>query len=243
MVANNVLAHAPATRDFVGGFVELLAPEGVATFEFPHLLNLIEQVQFDTIYHEHFFYLSFLTAERMMAAAGLRVFDVEELSTHGGSLRLFVCHAAARHRETARPAAMRERERAHAFDRLKGYEGFAGRVEDTKRRFLDYLADSRAAGRKIAAYGAAAKGNTFLNVCGVAYPQIEAVFDRSTEKQGKLTPGSHIPILAPEMMAELKPDDVIILPWNLSDEIVHAYPEVRSWGGRFLVAVPRLRIF
>jgi hypothetical protein len=242
MIANNVLAHAPSTRDFVAGFTEWLAPQGVATFEFPHLLNLIEQVQFDTIYHEHFFYLSFLTAERMMAAAGLRVFDVEELPTHGGSLRLFVCHTPARHQETTRPAAMRERERTHALDRLAGYQGFAAKVAETKRLFLDYLADARRAGRKIAAYGAAAKGNTFLNVCGVSFPQIEAVYDRSTEKQGRLTPGSHIPILDPAHISELKPDDVIILPWNLADEIIRATPEVRSWGGRFVVAVPRPRM-
>jgi SAM-dependent methyltransferase len=241
MVANNVLAHAPTTRDFVGGFAELLAPEGVATFEFPHLLNLIEQVQFDTIYHEHFFYLSFLCAERMMAAAGLRVFDVEELPTHGGSLRLYVCHAAARHRDTGRPDAMRARERMHALDRLERYEGFAAKVAETKQLFLDYLADARRAGRKVAAYGAAAKGNTFLNVCGVAFPQIAAVYDRSTEKQGRLTPGSHIPILAPERIDELRPDDVVILPWNLADEIVRTLPQVHGWGGRFVVAVPQPR--
>lgn len=242
MVANNVLAHAPATCDFVGGFAELLSPEGVATFEFPHLLNLIKQVQFDTIYHEHFFYLSFLCAERMMRAAGLRVFDVEELPTHGGSLRLYVCHAAAAHRDTARPDEMRARERAHALDRLDGYTGFAGRVAETKSAFLEFLAKTHQAGRKVAAYGAAAKGNTFLNVCGVAYPQITAVYDRSTEKQGRLTPGSHIPILAPEAMTEHKPDDIVILPWNLADEIVLAHPQVRDWGGRFVVAVPRPRI-
>ncbi len=241
MVANNVLAHAPATRDFVGGFAELLAPEGVATFEFPHLLNLIDQVQFDTIYHEHFFYLSFLCAERMMAGAGLRVFDVEELPTHGGSLRLYVCHAAARHRETTRPESMRARERAHKLDRLEGYDGFAGKVAATRDSFLDYLADAHRTGRTVAAYGAAAKGNTFLNVCGIAYPHVAAVYDRSREKQGRLTPGSHIPILAPERMEELKPDDVVILAWNLADEIVRALPQVRSWGGRFVTAVPRPR--
>jgi SAM-dependent methyltransferase len=241
IVANNVLAHAPATRDFVAGFAELLAPEGVATFEFPHLLNLIEKVQFDTIYHEHFFYLSYLCAERMMAAAGLRVFDVEELPTHGGSLRLFVCHSSARHRESARKAVLRQRERDHALDRLEGYEGFAARVAETKRAFLDYLAEARRAGRRVAAYGAAAKGNTLLNVCGVTYPQIEAVYDLSTQKQGRLTPGSHIPILPPARIAELKPDDVLILPWNLVDEITRALPEVRSWGGRFVVAAPAPR--
>ena len=241
MVANNVLAHAPVTRDFVGGFAELLAPEGVATFEFPHLLNLIEQVQFDTIYHEHFFYLSFLCAEQMMQAAGLRVFDVEELPTHGGSLRLFVCHAAAHHRETARPASLRAHEQAHAFDRLAGYDGFAASVAETRRLFLEYLSAARREGRKVAAYGAAAKGATFLNVCGITYPQIEAVYDRSVEKQGRLTPGSHIPILAPEQIASLKPDDIVILPWNLADEIVKSLPQVRDWGGRFVVAVPRPR--
>jgi SAM-dependent methyltransferase len=241
MVANNVLAHAPATRDFVGGFAQLLAPEGVATFEFPHLLNLIEQVQFDTIYHEHFFYLSFLCAERMMAAAGLRVFDVEDLPTHGGSLRLYACHAAARHGDTGRPEAMRTRERTHALDRPEGYEGFAAKVAETKRQFLDYLADAQRAGRKVAAYGAAAKGNTFLNVCGVAHPQIAAIYDRSAEKQGRLTPGSHIPIIAPERIGELQPDEVVILPWNLADEIVRSLPQVRGWGGRFVVAVPRPR--
>jgi len=241
MAANNVLAHAPDTRDFVAGFAELLAPEGVATFEFPHLLNLIEKVQFDTIYHEHFFYLSYLSAERIMAAAGLRIFDVEELPTHGGSLRLFVCHASAHHPQTARTAALRQRERDHALDRLAGYEGFAARVEETKRAFLDYLAEARRAGRKVVAYGAAAKGNTLLNVCGVTYPRIEAVYDLNTQKQGRLTPGSHIPILPPARIAELKPDDVLILPWNLVDEITRSLPEVRSWGGRFVIAVPTPR--
>jgi SAM-dependent methyltransferase len=242
MIANNVLAHAPATKDFVRGFAELLAPEGVATFEFPHLLNLIDQVQFDTIYHEHFFYLSLLTTERMMAAAGLRVFDVEELSTHGGSLRLFVCHARAHHQESAGVATIRERERAHALDRMAGYAGFADRVAETKRLFREYLADARRAGRTVAAYGAAAKGNTFLNVCGVSYPEMTAVYDRSLKKQGRLTPGSHIPILPPERIDELKPDDIVILPWNLADEIVRMTPQVRDWGGRFIVAVPRPRI-
>jgi len=177
-----------------------------------------------------------------MAAAGLRVFDVEELPTHGGSLRLFVCHGSARHRETARPAEMRERERSRALDRLEGYAGFAGRVAETRRLFLEYLEEARRTGRKVAAYGAAAKGNTFLNVCGVTYPQVEAVYDRNAEKQGRLTPGSHIPILAPARMRELKPDDVIILPWNLADEVVRSQPEVHAWGGRFVVAVPRPRM-
>ena len=242
MVANNVLAHAPATRDFVGGFATWLAPQGVATFEFPHLLKLIEEAQFDTIYHEHFFYLSFLTVEQMMAAAGLRVFDVEELPTHGGSLRLFVCHASAAHAETSRPANLRARERACGLGSIAPYLGFAARVAETRDLFLSFLAAEQRAGRTVAAYGAAAKGNTFLNACGINYPQIAAVYDRNTEKQGRLTAGSHIPILAPEHIDELRPDNVIILPWNLADEIVSSLPQVRRWGGRFVTAVPRPRM-
>jgi SAM-dependent methyltransferase len=242
VVANNVLAHAPDIRDFVGGFAVLLAGDGVATFEFPHLLRLIEGGQFDTIYHEHFFYLSLLTVERVMHAAGLRVFDVEELTTHGGSLRVFACRSTATHATTSRVDALRASERDQGLDRIAGYEGFASRIDDIKAQFLAYLASARASGRKVAAYGAAAKGNTFLNVCGVAYPQIEAVYDRSAAKQGKFTPGSHIPILAPEQIGKLKPDDVIVLPWNISDEVVRSMSFIREWGGRFVVAVPNLKI-
>jgi len=194
MVANNVLAHAPETRDFVAGFAELLAPEGVATFEFPHLLNLIEKVQFDTIYHEHFFYLSYLSAERIMAAAGLRIFDVEELPTHGGSLRLFVCHASAHHPVSARTAALRQRERDRALDRVAGYEGFAARVAETKRAFLEYLAEARRAGRKVAAYGAAAKG-TRSSTYAASPTRRSRPSTTSAPKAGPAHPGSHIPIL------------------------------------------------
>jgi SAM-dependent methyltransferase len=242
IVANNVLAHAPDIRDFVGGFAVLLAPDGVATFEFPHLLRLIEGGQFDTIYHEHFFYLSLLTVERVLHAAGLRVFDVEELATHGGSLRVFACRSTADHVTTPRVEALRVSERGQALDRIMGYEGFTRRINDIKAEFLAYLGSAKASGRKVVAYGAAAKGNTFLNVCSVAYPQIEAVYDRSLAKQGKFTPGSHIPILAPEQIAELKPDDVVILPWNISDEVVRSMSFIRGWGGRFVVAVPNLKI-
>ena len=242
MVANNVLAHAPEIRDFVGGFAELLATEGVATFEFPHLLRLIEGLQFDTIYHEHFFYLSLLTVERIMASAGLRVFDVEELATHGGSLRLFVCHRSATHVETSFVNEVRVRERARELNRMSGYQNFSSRIGEITAQFRDYLASARVAGKTVAAYGAAAKGNTFLNVCGVVYPQIAAVYDRGAAKQGKLTPGSHIPIVAPELIMELRPDDLVILPWNIADEIVQYLPALTSWRGRYIVAVPRLRI-
>ena len=203
--ANNVLAHVPDIRDFVGGFAVLLKPEGVATFEFPHLLNLIRGVQFDTIYHEHFSYLSLTSAEAIFASASLRVFDVETLPTHGGSLRLYVCHAAAAHRETARLVALRAEERAAGLGALAAYRGFAPRVEAVKRGFLDFLGLARREGKRVAAYGAAAKGNTFLNVCGVDAKDIVCVFDRSPAKQGKLLPGSHIPPSRPRPLARCAP--------------------------------------
>jgi SAM-dependent methyltransferase len=243
IVANNVLAHVPKIRDFVAGFAELLADEGVTTFEFPHLLTLIEGVQFDTIYHEHFFYWSLYAVEPVMASAGLRVFDVEVLPTHGGSLRLFVCHQQARHVGTTRLAALRNREHEGKLDRIDGYVSLADCIAATKAGFLEFLQRARTKGQVVAAYGAAAKGNTFLNACGVAYPEIKAVYDRNAVKQGKLTPGSHIPILAPERMAELKPAYLVILPWNIADEIVASLPVLREWGGRFVTAVPSMRIF
>jgi 2-polyprenyl-3-methyl-5-hydroxy-6-metoxy-1,4-benzoquinol methylase len=242
IAANNVLAHVPGTRDFVAGFAELLKPEGLATFEFPHVLNLIEQVQFDTIYHEHFFYLSLFTVERMMAAAGLRVFDAEELPTHGGSLRLFVCRDAASHGEAPRLADLRRKERAAGLHTPDGYAGFAARVAQVKRSFLDFVVQAEAGGRTIAAYGAAAKGNTFLNYCGVGAPRIREVYDRNEVKQGKLTPGTHIPIRPPEAIRELRPDYVLILPWNIADEVRRNLSFISEWGGRFVTAIPDIRI-
>jgi hypothetical protein len=177
-----------------------------------------------------------------MDAAGLRVFDVEELATHGGSLRVFTCHSTASHATTSRVENLRTIERRHALDEIAGYEGFVDRIDDIKAQFLNYLASAEASGRKVAAYGAAAKGNTFLSVCGVAYPRIDAVYDRSPAKQGKFTPGSHIPILAPDQIKKLRPDDVIILPWNISDEIVRSMSFIREWGGRFVIAIPNLKI-
>ncbi len=243
MAANNVLAHVPNSRDFVGGFAELLAPEGVATFEFPHVMNLIEYVQFDTIYHEHFFYLSLFTVEKIMASAGLRVFDVQELSTHGGSLRLFVCHDGASHAPGERLAEMRRREHEKALDRIDGYTGFAARIAAVKDSFLTFVADAERRGKTIAGYGAAAKGSTFLNYCGVGYPRIGEVYDRSVLKQGKLTPGGHIPIVPIERLAETKPDYVVILPWNIADEVRQNMAFISEWDGHFVVAVPRTHVF
>jgi SAM-dependent methyltransferase len=242
MAANNVLAHVPDIRDFVTGFAMLLKPDGVATFEFPHLLNLIRETQFDTIYHEHFSYLSLVAIETIFAATGLRAFDVEEIPTHGGSLRLFACRADAPHRETGRLADLRAKEREAGLDRLDAYRGFAPRVETVKRSFLAFLAQARAEGKSVAAYGAAAKGNTFLNVCGVTKANIGWAFDRSTAKQGKLLPGSHIPVLAPEGIGEIRPDYLIVLPWNLIDEIKADMGFIVQWGGRFVIGVPETRV-
>ena len=241
MAANNVLAHVPDIADFVGGFGELLKDEGVLTFEFPHLLNLIEKVQFDTIYHEHYSYLSLVAVEQVLAATGLRPFDVERLPTHGGSLRLFCCHAGAAHEETDALRDLRAQERAAQLDRLEGYAGFTPRVEAVRAEFRAYLAQAKAEGRRVAAYGAAAKGNTFLNYCGTTAEDIVAAFDANPAKQGRFLPGSHLPILSPDAVGELRPDDLLILPWNLKDEIMAQLAFISDWGGRFVTASPQVR--
>ena len=238
MAANNVLAHVPDIGDFVAGFRELLKDQGVLTFEFPHLLNLLEKVQFDTIYHEHYSYLSLLAVEQVLRARGLRPFDVERLSTHGGSLRLFCGHMASGHEETDALRALRADEQAAGLDRIETYAGFAPRVEAVRDSFRAFLAAEKAAGRKLAAYGAAAKGNTFLNYCGTTTDDIVAVFDASLAKQGRFLPGSHLPILSPQAVGELRPDDLVILPWNLKDEIMGQMAFIRDWGGRFVTASP-----
>jgi SAM-dependent methyltransferase len=238
VVVNNVFGHVPAIRDFVAGLAELLEPRGIATFEFPHLLQLIDQVQFDTIYHEHFFYFSLMAAETVLGCAGLRVFDVEELATHGGSLRLFVCHAGHERAETPRLRELRARERERRLHMLSGYQGFAERIEETKRRFAEFLAQARSAGRTIAGYGAAAKGTTFLNAAGVGYPAIFEIYDRNPAKQGKVTPGGHIPIVSPEKIMQSRPDDVVILAWNWAQEVVRTMPDIAQWGGRWIIATP-----
>ena len=242
MVANNVLAHVPDIGDFVAGFPRVLKPEGVLTFEFPHLLNLIELVQFDTIYHEHYSYLSLLAVERVLRANGLRPFDVELLSTHGGSLRLFVAHEAASHAETQALRDLRAREAAAGLDRLDTYGGFAPRAAEVRRRFLAFLDQAKKEGKSVAAYGAAAKGNTFLNYAGVGAGDIVSVFDANPHKQDHFLPGSHLPILAPEKVAEVQPDYLLILPWNLKDEIMGQVGFIRRWGGKFVTASPEVRI-
>ena len=242
MAANNVLAHVPDIGQFVAGFRELLKDEGVLTFEFPHLLNLIEKVQFDTIYHEHFSYLSLLAVEQVLRANGLRPFDVERLATHGGSLRLFCCHMGSGHEETGALAALRTAERAAGLDRIDTYAGFAPRVEAVRDSFRTFLAAEKAARRRIAAYGAAAKGNTFLNYCAATPADIVAVFDASPAKQGRFLPGSHLPILAPDAVREIRPDDLLILPWNLKDEIMAQMGFIADWGGRFVTASPETKV-
>lgn len=242
MAANNVLAHVPDILDFVGGFEILLKHDGVGTFEFPHLLRMIAARQFDTIYHEHFSYLSLGVVQRVLAGNRLRVFDVEELTTHGGSLRVFFCHDGASHRQT--PAVARvlaDEHAAHLSDR-SGYEGFQDEIVRIKCEILDFLITARREGKTVCGYGAAAKGNTFLNYCGIGPELVRNVADRSPHKQGTFLPGSRIPVTSPEEMLASRPDYVLILPWNLRDEIVADMAAIRSWGGRFVTAIPSLKV-
>ena len=241
LVANNVMAHVPNLNDFVGGMKMVLAPQGVITVEFPHLLNLIEQVQFDTIYHEHFSYFSFLTAEAVFAAHGMRLFDVEKLSTHGGSLRIYGCHAEADHAATENVDAMIREERAAGLDDISAYNGFGEKVRAVKRNLLQFLIDAKNEGKTVVGYGAAAKGNTLLNYCGIGPEFIDYVVDANPHKQGLYLPGSRIHICAPARIEETKPDYVLILPWNLADEIVAANDGIAGWGGRFVVPIPEVR--
>ena len=242
VAANNVFAHVPDVNDFSRGLAGLLKPEGTLTIEIPHLVRLIENNQFDTIYHEHFSYYTLLTAERILADAGLRVVDVEELQTHGGSLRLFAAHRADPRPVQPAVDALRERERAAGYDELAGYDGFAERVAATKRDLLDFLIDARRSGARVAGYGAPGKGNTLLNYCGIRTDLLEFTVDRNPYKHGRFTPGTHIPILAPEQLAERRPDFILILPWNLRREILEQLDYARSWGARFVVPIPHLEI-
>jgi hypothetical protein len=242
MAANNVLAHVPDIAGFVAGFHHVLKDEGVLTFEFPHLLNLIELVQFDTIYHEHFSYLSLLAVERVLRANGLRPFDVELLPTHGGSLRLFCCHLGSGRADTEALIALREREQAAGLGRIETYDGFTPRVEAVRDIFRSFLAAAKAEGKQIAAYGAAAKGNTFLNYCQATPDDLVAAFDANPAKQDRFLPGSHIPILSPDSVRKVRPDYILILPWNLKAEIMDQLAYIADWGGRFVVASPRTEV-
>ncbi len=243
LAANNVLAHVPDLHDFVGGIAVVLAPGGLATIEFPHVLRTIVDVQFDQIYHEHFSYFSLLALEPVFARHGLRVRDVEQLPTHGGSLRLHVVHAGAAGGDGPGLATVRAAERAAGLDRLETYVGFAARVAQRKRAFVRRLLDEADAGKKIAAYGAPAKGNTLLVTCGIRNDLIAFTVDRSPRKQGRLLPGSRIPVWAPERLRSERPDLIVILPWNLRDEIVEQLADCRSWGARFMVAMPDVDVF
>ena len=239
IVANNVLAHTPELHDLVGGIPMVLAESGVATFEFPHILNLIEQNQFDTIYHEHWSYLSLGTTIEIFAHHGLTVFDVEELWTHGGSLRLFVRHESdSGEPVTDNVRSLLDRERDHGLRELDTYRSFGERAEATKRRLLSLLISEKDAGRSIAAYGAPGKGNTLLNYCGIRTDLIDYVCDKNPYKHGRYTPGTRIPIFAPEMIDDTRPDLVLILPWNLKDEITGQLAHIAEWGGRFVVPIP-----
>lgn len=242
IVANNVLSQVPDLHDFVAGIATLLAPKGVLTVEFPHLMRLLEDNLFDTIYHEHFSYFSLLTASRLFAAHGLTVFDVEEVWTHGGSLRLFVGHEADGHVPSDRVKAFAEREREFGLEDGAPYEQFRARVAETKRNLLDVLIDAARQGLSVAGYGAPGKGNTLLNYCGIRTDLLEYTVDRNPHKHGMFLPGTHIPIFSPEHLEETRPDLVLVLPWNLRDEIVEQLAYVRGWGGRLVFALPRLEV-
>jgi len=243
LIGNNVLAHVPDINDFMGGLKLLLKRGGILTMEFPHLLQLLRQNEFDTIYHEHFSYLGFMTVEKMFAHHGLTLFDVEELPTHGGSLRIFARHTEDSAPElTERVAAMRRKEIEFGMNRIETYERFGEQVKATKRKLLRLLSDLKDAGKRIAGYGSPAKGNTLLNYCGLRADFLDYVVDRNPKKQGLFTPGTHIPILAPAKIFETNPDYVLILPWNIQDEVMEQMRGIRDWGGRFIVPIPEPRV-
>ncbi len=243
LLGNNVLAHVPDINDFVAGMQLLLRHDGVITMEFPHLMQLMELNQFDTIYHEHFSYLSFTTVSKIFAAHGLTMFDVEQLPTHGGSLRIYARHAADSSKPVgARVAELLGLESCKGYDRLERYSSFESQVREVKWGLLQFLIDVRRHGKKVVGYGAPGKGNTLLNYCGIRTDFLEFTVDRNPYKQGKFTPGTHIPILQPERLLEARPDYVLILPWNLKDEITQSLAAIRAWGGKFVVPIPTVQI-
>jgi SAM-dependent methyltransferase len=242
LIGNNVLAHVPDLNDFVRGLGILLADDGVITMEFPHLYQLILHNQFDTIYHEHFSYFSLLAVRAVFAHHGLRIFDVEQLPTHGGSIRIFACHAESGHTDSERVDGLCATERAASLDRLETYGAFADRVQRAKRELLKFLIAAKEEGRSVVGYGAPAKGNTLLNYCGVGRDLIDYTVDKSPHKQGTALPGTHIPVFAPSRIEETKPDYVLILPWNLQDEVISEMACVHEWGGRFIVPIPEVAV-
>ncbi len=242
IAGNNVYAHVPDINDFTRGLKAALKPGGVVTLEFPHLMRLIERTQFDTIYHEHFSYLSLYTVARIFKAAGLKVWDVEQLATHGGSLRVYGCHAEHARAPTAAVAALLAEEARHGLQSLDGYRGFQARADRLRDDLLEFLLAQKRAGKKVAAYGAAAKGNTLLNYAGVKADLIPFVCDAAVAKQGKFLPGSHIPILPPSALAERRPDYLLILPWNIASEVKQKNAGLAAQGTRFVTAVPALAV-
>lgn len=244
VLGNNVLAHVPEVNDFIRGMKIVLKPHGVITMEFPHLMRLMLENQFDTIYHEHFSYFSFTTVEKIFAAHGLVLFDVEELPTHGGSLRIYARHAEDETKPVGEAVReLREREEALGFTRLETYLSFAEKVKETKRKLLTFLIGAKRQGKTIVGYGAPAKGNTLLNYAGVRTDFLDYTVDRSPYKQGHYLPGSRIPIYAPEKIRETRPDYVLILPWNIKDEIMEQMAFIREWGGKFVVPVPETIVY
>jgi len=243
LLGNNVLAHVPDINDFVGGMKIVLAENGIITMEFPHLLQLIRHNQFDTIYHEHFSYLSLYTVNKIFAAHGLRIFDVEELTTHGGSIRIFACHDNNEQlQDTDNVERLLKKEITAGICGLKTYTDFSASVEECKRSLLEFLIQAKRKEKCIVGYGAPAKGNTLLNYCGIRTDFIDYTVDRSPHKQGKFLPGTHIPIYGPEKIEETKPDFVLILPWNLRDEIEEQMSFIRKWGGKFITPIPTVEV-
>lgn len=242
VTAKNVLAHVPDINDFVQGIATILKSQGVFTVEFPHLLNLIKEVQFDTIYHEHFSYLSLLAVERVFSRNSMRIFDVEEVGTHGGSLRVFACLKGADHNETAAVASIRNKEVAARLDRPEGYQGFDARVRKVRSDLLEFLDQAKTNGQMVVGYGAAAKGNTLLNYCGIRSDRVAFVCDKSPAKQNLLLPGSRIEIRPPPAIFSARPDFVFVLPWNLREEVEAQLAGVRDWGGHFVTAIPEIRV-
>jgi SAM-dependent methyltransferase len=244
LVANNVLAQVPDLNDFVKGLKVLLKPQGVITLEFPHLMRLVEENQFDTIYHEHFSYFSWFTTEKIFAEHGLKLFDVEELPTHGGSLRIYACHAENTFQPVSEGAReLRSREEAAGITHLTYYASFAEKVKETKRKLLELLIGIKRSGKSIVGYGAPGKGNILLNYCGIRSDFLDYTVDRNPYKQGKFLPGTHIPIFPPAKIKETQPDYVMILPWNFKDEIMEQMAYIRNWGGQFIVPIPEPRIY
>jgi hypothetical protein len=243
LLGNNVLAHVPDLNDFVGGMKILLKKNGVITMEFPHLVRLMEENQFDTIYHEHFSYFSFTTVTEVFASHGLVLFDVDELSTHGGSIRIYGRHAEDTAKSvTDKAKELIVREDRWGVKRVETYEAFAEKVKATKRTILQFLTTAKSNGKSIVGYGAPGKGNTLLNYCGIRTDFLDYTVDRNPYKQGKHTPGTHIPIYHPDKIKETQPNYIFILPWNLKDEIIQQHAYIRDWGGQFIIPIPEVKV-